>query len=217
MTGKAAGSGDIKGSDILKAFVDLIILVLLMVGSGFGGYWYGIHERLAPANSVAPGTPGALPATATTPPPAGATAAPATTTTTAPPATATTAPPATTANPGSKKEKFWITSSGTDYTGYQIIVNVNDNPVDNFFGPGKTIDITRFVKHGDNKITFEAKEMGNKYNKHQGDAAAVLELQIVKGPQVSEEFKPSDVLVTYKRNASENEDFNDSRAFSDGD
>jgi hypothetical protein len=217
MTGKAASTGDIKGGDILKAFVDLIILALLMCGSGFGGYWYGMHERLAPAKNVAPGTPGALPATAVTPAPGTAPGtAPATSTATAP--TTTTAPAtAPTAATSGKKEKFWITSSGADYTGYQIIVNVNDNPVDNFFGPGKTIDITRFVKHGDNKITFEAKEMGAKYNKHKDDATAVLELQIVKGPQVSEDYKASDVLVTYKRNASENEDFNDTRSFADGD
>ena len=60
-----------KGNELVKAMLDLLILALLMGGSGFGGYYLGIHERLAPVQSVPPGTANALPpAAASTAPPA---------------------------------------------------------------------------------------------------------------------------------------------------
>jgi hypothetical protein len=70
------------------------------------------------------------------------------------------------------------------------------------------------VKSGDNAVTFEAKSLGEQYNKHDGDAKSILTLQLVKGSHVQDEFKSSDVLVTYKRNATESEDFNDTEHFS---
>lgn len=212
MAGKAGGD-DIKGSDLFKAFVDLIILALLMVGSGFGGYWYGMHERLAPVKNVAPGTPGAVPATAVTPAPAG---------TTQPVAAQTPATTATTdATPKpaveEKEEKFWVTSSGTNMIGYQIVVSVNDQPVDGWFGPGKSLDITQYVKHGENSVAFNAKPLGESYNKHKNDSKAKLTLQVVKGPHITETFDKKDVLLTYTRNAAETEEYNDTLTFADGD
>lgn len=225
MAGKAAGGGgDIKGSDIFKALIDLIILALLMVGSGFGGYWYGVHERLAPVKNVAPGTPGALPASAVTPVAPGtqpaptaatpATSSTATTTTTATPTAPSTA--TTTSAPAASSEKFWITSSGTDYIGYNITVSVNGSPVDSFYGPDKTINLTRFVKHGENTITFDAKNMPN-INKHKGQPTAMLTLKLVHGPKITDEFKPGDVLLSYTRNAGQTEDDTKELTFTDGD
>jgi hypothetical protein len=216
MAGKAGD--DIKGSDIVKAFVDLVILVALMIGSGFGGYWYGIHERLAPVKNVAPGTPGALPATAVTPAAPGTQAppttpapvtAPATTTTT------TTSPPAPATSSG-KKEKFWVTSSGTDYIGYNITVSVNGKAVDSFYGPDKMIDITRFVKHGDNTITFDAKNMPT-INNHKGQSSAMLTLQLAHGAKITEDVDPKAVILSYTRNAAQTEDDSKDLTFTDGD
>jgi hypothetical protein len=217
MAGKAAGD-DIKGGDLFKALIDLVILALLMVGAGFGGYWYGVHERLAPVKSVAPGTPGAQPATAvSTAPvttPAG-TAAPVTMPNSTTPASTTATATAPTATP--KKMKYWIASSGTDWVGYNITVNVNDKAVDSFFIANKIIDITKYVQHGENSISFQAKDMGDKYNKHKNDSKAQLKLQLVHGPAITEDFKPSDVILSYSRNAAESEDKNDTLSFTDGD
>lgn len=213
---------DIKGKDVFRALIDLVILVLLVSGAGFGGYFWGMHERLAPVKDVPPGTPGALPPSVVTPLP------PASTTT----STATTGTPATTTGSGDTtststttsaaempsaikkgKRKYWIASSGTDYTGYSIVVNVNGNPVDSFFGPGKSVDVSRFVKVGDNEIKFEAKALGAKYNKHSGDESAKLKVQLVTGPQIQEDFKPSAVIVSFERNASETEDYDETLEF----
>lgn len=206
-----------KDNSIVRAFIDLLVVGLLMVGSGFGGYYWGVHQKMAPVKTVVPGTPGALP------PPANAadphTAAQAPTSTAVVAKQKSEDPPAASVSEnGSKKEKkgkikYWISSSGSDYVGYNITVRVNGEAVDSFFGPGKNVDVSRFVKHGDNTVSFDAKALGEQYNKHTGDAAAVLTVQIVKGPHVQDEYKPSDVLVTYKRTAVENQDFNDSMQF----
>ncbi len=195
-----------KGNELVKAMLDLLILALLMGGSGFGGYFLGIHERLAPVQNVPPGTANALP-----------------------PAAASSAPPATVkkeakageipVESGDKpkaaknKVKYWISSSGVDYTGYSITVKVNDTPVDNFFGPGKNVDITRFVKEGDNEVTFESKALGAQYNKHPGDASSILTVQLVSGPHVQENYESSAVVLSYARNASESDDVNDTKHF----
>lgn len=195
-----------KGNELVKAMLDLLILALLMGGSGFGGYFLGIHERLAPVQSVPPGTANALP-----------------------PASASSAPPAAVkkdakagdspvesadkAKAANAKVKYWISSSGVDYTGYSITVKINDTPVDNFFGPGKNVDITRFVKEGDNEVTFESKALGAQYNKHPGDAASILTVQLVSGPHVQENYEPSAVVLSYARNASESDDVNDTKHF----
>lgn len=112
-----------------------------------------------------------------------------------------------------KKLKYWLCSSGADYTGYSITVKVNGTAVDNFFGPGKSVDITRLVKHGENSITYEAKALGDQYNKHSGEANYILAVKLVKGPVVQEEFASKDVVLIYARNASETEDFNETKHF----
>lgn len=191
-----------KGGELVKAMLDLVILVLLLAGAGFGGYFWGLHERLAPIQEVPPGTPNAV--------------------------AASTVPvvPTKPATPFEKAEvvekpavktgkiKYWLASSGEEYIGYSITAKVNGSPVDSFFGPGKNVDVTRLVKSGDNEVTFEAKALGSQYNKHDGDAKSILTVQLVKGPHIQEEFKQSDVLVTYKRNATESEDFNNTEHFS---
>lgn len=198
-----------KGGELVKALLDLVILALLLAGAGFGGYFWGLHERLAPIQEVPPGTAGALPATAAAAPPSTAPVK----TVTEPTKTAS-ADPVASAPAKNGKTKYWISSSGEEYIGYSITAKVNGNAVDSFFGPGKNVDVTRYVKSGDNAVTFEAKSLGEQYNKHDGDAKSILTLQLVKGSHVQDEFKSSDVLVTYKRNATESEDFNDTEHFS---
>ena len=209
-------AGQIKGGDVFRALVDLVIVALLVCGAGFGGYWWGMHERLAPVQNVPPGTAAALPPSVVTPAPP-ATTATTTGATSADVKPASTTPTKTESSPAADKgkRKFWVVSSGTDYTGYSIVVNVNGNPVDSFFGPGKSVDITRFVKPGENDLQFEAKALGEKYNKHPGDATAELKVQLVAGPQIREDFKPADVIFSYKRNAAEDKDFSETMQFQD--
>ena len=195
-----------KGDDIKRAMVDFIFVTLLVTGAGFGGYFYGTVQRLAPVQSVPPGTPGALPSA---PAPAASTStaarAPASSTSqqsTAPASSASSASP----TKKTPKMKFWLSSSGSDYIGYSITVKVNDDAVDNFFGPGKNLDITRLIKPGDNTVTFDAKALGADYNKHAGDAKSVLTVQVVQGPTIQEDYKESDVLLSYKRTAADSGD-----------
>jgi hypothetical protein len=191
-----------KAKELWRALVDLVVLAVLLVGTSFGGYYFGIHEKLAPVQNVPPGTAGALP------PPIE-------------PKPAEKPSQTSTAAKGSGggqdtpngKVKYWIASSGADYTGNSITVKVNDTPVDNFFGPGKIVDISRYVKSGDNTVVFDAKALGDGYNKHAGDAKARLVVQVVSGPSVRDDFKASDVLLSYSRDATQNADGSDSLHF----
>lgn len=213
-----------EGVNVLGALTDLLILVLLVGGAGFGGYYLGIHQQLAPVQKVPPGTIGALlPDWAQVGPFATKKAEPVSTGVTedakqpSQNVEVATAPapasPPTSASPAKKQRKYWISSSGVDYIGYSITVKVNGKPVDSFFGPGKNVDITRFVKKGTNTIVFDAKQLGEQYNKHSDDEKSTLVLQVVSGPYVQENFNSKDVLVSYTRNAAESEDFNDSKTF----
>lgn len=92
-------------------------------------------------------------------------------------------------------------------------MSINGKPVDSFFGPGKTYDITPNVKSGENTISFEAKALGDKYNKHKGDASAALTLKVVAGPYITENFNDADVITTFKRSATDDEDASESKQF----
>ncbi|MBX9669303.1 MAG: hypothetical protein K2X93_16885 [Candidatus Obscuribacterales bacterium] len=215
-----------KRLNILGALGDFTILVLLIGGAGFAGYYIGINQRLAPVQLVWPGTPGAVPLSQVLQPQSGVQTreqAHATSNTPAPAAAATSPPASTTQAPApavapvsnvkQHKTKYWLSSSGTDYIGYSITVKVNDKPVDNFFGPGKTIDITRFVNKGKNVVVFDSKAMGESYNQHTGDGKASLTVQLVSGPTIKEDYAQSAVLLSCKRNASETQDYSENLSF----
>lgn len=226
-----------KRMNILGALGDFTILVLLIGGAGLAGYYVGINQRLAPVQYVFPGTPGAIPLsqvfesqqantvvidsskTAASAKPADTSTAPAHTTTPTPSNAAKAATPAKTASSSPKKQsKFWLTSSGVDnYNGYSITVKVNGETVDNFFGSGKTIDVTKFVKKGDNSLEFECKYLGDDYNKHKGEKNAALTVQLVTGPSIREDYPQSAVLLSCKRDATETQDFSEKRSFTSKD
>ena len=111
------------------------------------------------------------------------------------------------------KEKFWIASSGHDYIGSSVTVVVNGHPVDNFFGPGKLIDISKHVKSGLNELSFESKILADDYNQHLGNNEYDLTLKLVSGSSVREDFEPSAVLLTFKRTAADVEDSVDTMKF----
>lgn len=223
--------------NILGALGDFTILVLLIGGAGLAGYYIGINQRLAPIQYVYPGTPGAVPLSQVFDSPQpntvvidsakGASDKPVDTSTkpaqTTPTPTAAEAKPTTPAKPAAssspkKQSKFWLTSSGVDnYNGYSITVKVNGETVDNFFGSGKTIDVTKFVKKGDNSLEFECKYLGDDYNKHKGEKNAALTVQLVTGPSIREDYPQSAVLLSCKRDATETQDFSEKRSFTSKD
>lgn len=198
------------GQNLWRATIDLVVLSLLLAGAGFGGYYLGTHEELAPVQRVGAGTPGAVRDTVILPLPAKKPAPAAQTTATT---TSTTTAAASTPPPAPAKMKYWLYSSGEDYIGSSITVKVNDTTVDNFFGPGKSVDVSRLVKPGSNDVVFEAKALGDQYNKHSGDEKATLTVRLVSGPSVQENFKDSDVLLKYQRSATDSADDSESDQF----
>ena len=202
-----------KKNEFVRAIIDLVILTLLIVGAALGGYWYGLHEKVVPVEWVPKGVEGAVSESAMIAASKGENP-------TSQSANASTQNPApaqantnvsTPATSQASKGKYWLTSSGTDYIGYSITVSVNGDQVDNFFGPGKIVDITSKMKKGDNTVRFEAKQMGDEYNKHAGDTSSQLSVKLVTGPKITEDFKSKDVIINYMRNANESTDYTDTK------
>lgn len=72
------------------------------------------------------------------------------------------------------------------------------------FGPDKKIiDFTKLVKKSDNVVAFDAKEWGEQYNKHTGDVGYAVTARLVQGPHVQENFKNTDLLLSYGRTAAD--------------
>lgn len=211
---------NISKKTLVGAFFDFIIICLLLAGAGFGGYFWGTHQRLVPVMMVPPGTPGAKTAAEVgldtkddksipAKPGEAAAAAPATAAHTAPAATSSTA---STAKSG--VTKYWLISSGSDYVGYNITVNVGSDPVDSFFGPDKIVDITKHIKPGQQiSINFDAKQMGEQFNKYTGDASKELTIRLVKGPHVADTFSDKDVIMSFSRNAAQTESDQETKTF----
>lgn len=206
------------GNDVMKALGDLILLLLMLSAAGGAGYWFGTAQRLAPVQMVGPGTPGAksdAPSVVSTKTPAtkvetkSEVKSEAVTAPEQPEETAT----VTQVSSANQKhaKKYWIASSGSDYIGYSIKVSVNDQDVDNFFAPGKAVDVTRLLKKGENSVTFNAQELDEKFNAHKGDESKKLVVKLISGPSVQENYKPSDVVLSYQRNATQSD--NDSETF----
>jgi hypothetical protein len=200
------------GTGIARAIGDLLLLLLMLGASGGAGYWFGTIQRMAPVQMVGAGTPGATTSTPNTvaakpggKPEASEEEQPEETVTVSP----TPAP-----SPAKKHgKKYWIASSGSDYIGYSIKVAVNDQDVDNFFAPGKAVDITRLLKKGDNSITFNAQVLEEKFNAHKGDDSKKLILNLISGPTIQENYKPGDVVLSYQRNAAQTDNDTQSMKF----
>lgn len=204
MTQKPKSAIASAGSGIMRAIGDLLLLLLMLGASGGAGYWFGTIQRMAPVQLVGAGTPGAVPTTPNTVAPKSGGGKPEETDE-QPEETVTVTPTPAPSSTKKHSKKFWIASSGSDYIGYSIKVTVNDQDVDNFFAPGKAVDITRLLKKGDNSITFNAQELEEKFNAHKGDDSKKLILNLVSGPVIQENYKPGDVVLSYQRNAAQTE------------
>ncbi|MBX9940068.1 MAG: hypothetical protein K2Y32_12485 [Candidatus Obscuribacterales bacterium] len=230
----------ITGKTVLGALSDLFIICLMVGGAGFGGYYVGMNQRLAPVLLVPPGTAGARAEQTAAPTSvdkaagaasshsgggadaakkegktdgAAAAALPQSTEAAAQKKSDAAAQKKPDAANKNAKMRYWLISSGEDYCGYSVTVNVNNNPVDSFFGPDKIVEVTKLIKPGENQVKFEAKALGEQYNKHTGDSAYAVTVKLVKGSHMQDNFAAKDVLMSYSRNAAETQDFNDVTSF----
>lgn len=176
----------------MAAFKGFLIFLLLLVGAGAGGYFFGTYQKFAPLQYVAPGTPGAVSESATASQPASSTAVPA-------------------ASSGQLKNKYWISSSGYERVGYSISVFVNGQLVDKIFTPDKKVEITRLVRPGENSIRFEAKCLPPSMNEHRGSDYYHLTLGVQSGSYL--EDPKANTLLNYKRNSAETQDYDDTLSF----
>lgn len=192
MTGSTPTGGETKPKTAkggaMDAFKGFLIFALFIIGAGFGGYFFGTMQKFAPVQNVPPGTPGAV---------AGVSSG--------------TAESTGSVNPNGLKKKYWIHSSGHEHIGYAITVYVNGQLVDKFFTPNKRVDITKWVKPGENSVRFDAEVLPVSMNEHRGSNYYYLNLAIESGEYDTD---PKAVeLINYKRNASETEKFNDTMTF----
>lgn len=167
----------------------ILILALLLIAAGAGGYFFGTYQKFAPVQTVAPGTPSALPQQTTQ-------------------STTITAP----LFGSSLKKKYWIASRGDKRIGYAITVFLNGQLVDKFFEPNKRVEITRFVKPGENQIAFDAKHLPDGMIEHKGNTSYWLTLEVQSGSSL-ESTQDVTTLLSYKRTAADERDYNDQLSF----
>lgn len=189
---KATGGGAMAN---IKGF---LILVLLLVGAGAGGYFFGTQQQFAPVRKSQS--------------PDGAATSTLSSTTSTQSTTQSQGTQSTQTTSYNLKNKYWIQAQGDDHVGYAISVKVNDQLADKFFSPGKKTEITRLVKPGENQISFEAKLLPEGMREHAGMSNYELKLRVMSGPSV-DATQDTTELLNYSRNAAENKDFNDSMSF----
>jgi hypothetical protein len=166
----------------------ILVFLILLVCAGGAGFTVGYTQKFAPVESVSPdAAPGAA-------------------------ATAGPGQPSSSAAPATLKKAYWIHTHGYDRAGYAIKVFINDQDVGTFQTPERLVEVTRFVKPGDNRIRFLARALpeGNRTdNPH-----AHLKLALYQGEKYSSKgFKNGEKLVEYDRKVTETEDFDNSQDF----
>jgi hypothetical protein len=183
---------DGKGGGAAATAKGILILLLLIIGAGAGGYFFGTFQKFAPIQNVPPGTAGAVDQSTV----AAQTAAQA---------------PAVPGLGSNLKKRYWLQSSGYDKIGYAITVVVNGQSVAQINTPDRQIDITRFVKVGDNQVTFQSKLLPEGMREHKGNGSYTMSVKICSGMTLGQ--SGADELLTYTRNAAEFEDHNDAMNF----
>ncbi len=167
----------------------IMILLFLMVCAGGLGFAIGFTQKFAPVESVPPSeTAGA-----------GTTSG-----------TGTTKTPAS--QPVALKKSYWISTYGYERAGYAIKVYINDNDVGIFQTENRIVEVTKFVKPGDNKIRFVAKALpeGNRTD----NSSAYLQVNLFQGEKYSSKgYKNGEKLVQYERKVTETDNFDDTQDF----
>jgi len=115
---------------------------------------------------------------------------------------------------GNVKKWYWIHTKGWNRAGYQIMVMVNGQLVGNYYKPDVNTDVTKYIKPGRNKISFDAKSLP--LDQRDGNKAADLVIELRSGekkPNELNKFQGGDMLIEYKRLVTETENFHDVREF----
>lgn len=167
----------------------IMVLLFLMLCAGGAGFFIGFTQKFAPVEKVPPAT--ASEGSSASSPGAEGTSATA---------------------PAALKKSYWISTRGYERAGFAIKVYVNDTDAGTFQTPDRLVDVTRFVKLGDNKIRFVAKALpaGNRTD----NSNAYFQLALYQGEKYSSKgYKNGEKLVEYERKVTETEDFDDSQDF----
>lgn len=163
----------------------ILIMLLLIIGAGAGGYFFGTFQKFAPIENVAPGTAGAQSTGGIT---------------------------STVTTNSALKKKYWLATNGYDHVGYSIKVLLNGQEAGQFFTDGREQDVTKFVKQGENTITFDAKVLPEGMREHAGQSAYYLTVHLYSGNVVGTN-SGRDEILKYTRNASEFDNHNDTMTF----
>lgn len=165
----------------------IFIMLLLIIGAGAGGYFFGTFQKFAPVEYVPPGTPGAQSSGVAT------------------------AGGVNNAG-GVLKKKYWLYSYGNDHVGYNITVSINGQRAGQFNTDGREVDVTRFVKPGDNTINFDAAVLPDGMREHAGNSSYALTIHLYSGNVVGQSAGRDEILK-YSRNAAEFDPHNDTMSF----
>ena len=103
------------------------------------------------------------------------------------------------------KKRYFLASNGVAYTGNAITATVNDHPIDQFFGPGKLVDVSGFVKKGPNHVVLSVKTLGDDYNMYLGRKDKKLVLNLVEATNLSDDYSDANVLLTFSQSAADME------------
>jgi hypothetical protein len=166
----------------------ILIMLLLIVGAGAGGYFFGTFQKFAPIEYVPLGTPGAQSGSAAAV--GGGGSGPST----------------------ALKKKYWLYSYGSDHVGYNITVSINGQKAAQFNTDGREVDVTRFVKQGENQINFDAAVLPEGMREHAGNSSYYLQVHLYSGNVVGQN-SGRDEILKYSRNAAEFDPHNDTMSF----
>jgi hypothetical protein len=176
-----------KGGGAMSTAKGILIMILLLVLAGAGGYFFGTMQLVAPVRKVAPGTTGAVEMS-----------------------TNTTGGAATSSASvsGTLKKDYWLQSKGEDRVGYAISISINGKPVGQISGPGREIEITKYLNSGNNQLLFQAKSLPMSqrdatYNWHK------LTIDVMGGKKFGEKFTNGQSLAQYTRAVTDQQDYND--------
>jgi hypothetical protein len=188
----AVSNESAQGSSAGATFKGILVLILLVIAAGAGGYFFGTYQKFAPIKEV-----GSAPSTADA-------------------TSTTTTAGGSSESSGTLKNKYWIHSGGYDQSGYAITVWINGKRIDKFTAPRRDVDITKYVKPGENTIRFEAQSLpaSMRDQDHLTSNWYELSVNLASSPQMySGAPKEGDTLLKYKRNITETQNYDDTMSF----
>jgi hypothetical protein len=183
---KSASENSHKPSGLGSLAKGILILILLIVCAGAGGYFFGTYQKFAPIEYVKAGAPGAVPVSSVL---------------------------KVSANNSPLKKKYWLSCTGDNHIGYVVTVSVNGQVADKFDSPGKTVDITGLVHPGENQVRFEAKSLPESMHEHLEQGGWGLYIAVIGSDKVGGSHTDSEELLHYARKGNDKNDFDETKTF----